>query len=859
MTRCILVALFSLTLLARAETIRPMIWVTPSEHAEILAKIESQPWVQENFAALKAKVADAVALHANDRAAFLRKIPTVPSPASAHAHPTFAPIPGNMASTPDKGAGAKLQNYLELGVNCGALYYLTQDEAYAACAADILHLFVEALVQMKTDTTDDDGGLLYPNDFLYEARGIGDQVPLIYDFVQAYLKAGAKVHDIGQNRLAVFNFEHAQQLFRTYAHFAIDAGIIDNNHPVFEMNCLAHCALAIDDPAERARHFEYLVSKDTAHQDSLKKVIGVYAKSGEVWPESFQYSSSVSVRVTYLTALAQRHAPNALSLETFAQIPLSLSRLRQFRFPNGQNVRIGDGPRAGGGGGYDSLEIAYAMSLRQGDAKLREVFGGLINLGIEQGSYNRASRNGSALHLLWSAPEISGHASPPKTHATDELPFAGVVLQRNFSPGKNPADALMSVLYGGAYVHSHASGMALELYGQGHVLGANAGKGTYTTDEHENYRRIFAAHNCVIVNGASRSSGGWVELGINTVEKIATDPTVGADPVSPNHSFTLTRFIDDRGPDAKATQERLVGIVRTSPTTGYYVDVFRSRSALTPQFHDYLYHNIGDSLTLATSDGILPLSPSPQRFVPVAGATWSRNRSFLFPGWHVFKDAQTSAPFAQNLVADFSAAKLKPAAVHMLATIIGSPGREYSSALAPETRDAPSPYDQAPTPVLIIRQQGEAWDRPFAVVYEPVAGDVKKSRSIQSITALTQAGKFSGLKIVSQVADVTSTQLILTPAPESGQFEDPALGVAFRGRYAVVHLDAKGACTALYLGDGTQLSFKGLQLLSTSGQATSASAELTGMTPTLLASSPCELTLPDGRKTPSRPPALPTL
>jgi hypothetical protein len=480
----------------------------------------------------------------------------------------------------------------------------------------------------------------------------------------------------------------------------------------------------------------------------------------------------------------------------------------------------------------------------------------LINLGITQGKYDRAQPRGQTtgasvylgpLQLLWFAPAIAGQMNAPAPRTTDELPFAGAVLQRNLSPDGDPAHALMAVVSGGSHVHSHASGMALELYGAGQVLGANAGKGTYTTDEHENHRRLFAAYNCVIVNGASRSDGGWVNLGIDTVRPLALEPAVGATPVSPNHSFTLTTFRDNQGPGAKARQERLVGLVRTSPATGYYVDVFRSESARPDQFHDYVYHNIGDTLELTAADQPLPLTASPDRFVPVAGASWARNRTYLFPGWHVFKSARTSAPVANDVSVLFPARKLSAASAHMRLFIPGAAGREYSAALAPVTKEAPSPYDKAPTPVLIIRQRGAAWTRPFAVLYEPWSGDVTNA-SIRSVTSLGDRTSFSGFKVVSRIAGRPSTQYVLVLPTATSVYDDASLGLSFRGRYAVITVDGAGACTSLYLGEGSKLSYRGLTLSSTTGATTAASAELAGQAPTLIATHPVELILPGGQR-----------
>ncbi len=860
--------LFLTTLFARAsapEAVRPMIWVTDADRAAIVAKIESQPWAKACFDAMKARVADAVAAHQRDPDAYLRGLPLVPNKEHPERHPTIARIGGAGSSEAVSRSNHSLQRYLHIGTDCSVLYYLTDDETYGRCAADILNACVEAFVQMKANDTSDQGGLIYASDVLYDARAIGAQLPILYDFLYARLRAGATVHNLATKQPGAFNFVHAQKVFRDYARLVIEHGQINSNHPVLEMPALALNTLAVDDPAERADLLQYVVSKDTPNQDSLKKVMGEYAKSGGIWPESLQYSNGVSWRVTYLAALLRRQNPPAISVADFAKFPQSILRLTDFRFPNGENIRFGDSPRRAGQP-YDSMEVAYAHALREGDAALQQTMGAQLNLAIRAGHYDRAKPQGFSsgadsyqgpLQLLWYAPEISGTMSTPPVKTTDELSFVGAVLQRNLSPDGNPAHALMATVSGGAHVHSHASGMALELYGLGHVLGANAGKGSYGTDDHENHRRLFAANNTVIVNGASQGGGGWVNLAINTVKKVTLEPAVGAAPVSANHSFTLTSFDDDKGPAAQAKQQRLVGLVRTSPTTGYYVDVFRSRSALSPQFHDYLYHNVGDTLSVASADGPLTLKDSSGRFVPAKDSVWKKNRSFLNPGWHVFKQPKTSAVLATDVVAHFSLAKLEPAAAHMRLFIPGSPDRDYSTALAPDTHDAPKPYEKNPTPVLVIRQQGEAWDRPFAVVYEPFVGS-EKSGSIQSVTALTQDGKFAGFKIVSKLADATSTQLVLTPSPESGAFTDPALGLSFRGRYAVVTLNQRDECTSLYLGDGSQLSFKGLDLVSSSGRATSASAELHSASPTLRAASPCTLTLPAGKKISSQLSASPT-
>ena len=82
-----------------------------------------------------------------------------------------------------------------------------------------------------------------------------------------------------------------------------------------------------------------------------------------------------------------------------------------------------------------------------------------------------------------------------------------------------------------------------------------------------------------------------------------------------------------------------MALIRTSPTTGYYVDVFRSKSKLPNEYHDYLYHNIGDKLVFENSD--MDFKETPDRFMANANATWKRNKQYRHPGWHFFKDVET--------------------------------------------------------------------------------------------------------------------------------------------------------------------------------------------------------------------------
>ena len=318
-------------------------------------------------------MAESVAAHSRDPDDFLRGLPFVPATVAGQ-HPTFALIGGNLASTPDGRRNHNLQRYLHVGTDCAVLFYLTGEKSCARCAADILATATRALALMPRNDASESGGIVYPGDVLYEARALGAQLPILYDFLHPWLVRGVRVHDVVTRAPVAFDFAVAQAVFRAYARLIVEHGQINSNYPGLEMPCLALNALALDDPAERANLLSYLTVKDAPNQDSLKKVTRVFAESGGVWPESFQYSIGGSARVTYLAALLRRQSPPAIGLEGYAAFPLSLVWLTDFRFPNGENLRIGDGSRRSSQP-WDALEIAYSLAVREGDAATRQTMG----------------------------------------------------------------------------------------------------------------------------------------------------------------------------------------------------------------------------------------------------------------------------------------------------------------------------------------------------------------------------------------------------------------------------------------------------------------------------------------------------
>ncbi len=74
----------------------------------------------------------------------------------------------------------------------------TEDEKYAQCATDILNAFVKGVLQMEQSEWRGRGGWLFPDDGFREVRVIGAKVPLIYDFVAAFIRNGGQAYDLGK-------------------------------------------------------------------------------------------------------------------------------------------------------------------------------------------------------------------------------------------------------------------------------------------------------------------------------------------------------------------------------------------------------------------------------------------------------------------------------------------------------------------------------------------------------------------------------------------------------------------------------------------------------------------------------------
>lgn len=801
-----LVVLIGLTKVQGQELKRPFILVKSSERGQILKKIETQAWAKEIYIDLKIKTDFEVRKFNKNPKEYIKQLPFNWSQATQQNFPPFYKtdhVENGKHRNLDNATNAEwkpaelLINYLQVALDCSMMYYLTENKTYAYVASSLLYSFTKSVQKSTLSEWKGRGGLLFPYDGFREVRVIGYKLPLIYDFIHSYLKQGGRSFDIIKNKKVPFPFKEVQNVFKTYANITVNYGQTGSNHCALEAPSLVYNALGMDAEKDREEWLSYFLTKSTKNQDALNVMALKYKNEGDIWPETSQYLNHTTSILVKLMLVVNKYNPSLELGKKYPNILYALPRLDYFIYPNHEIVRWGDGHRKAHAP-IDAYENAYVLAEMDHLNYLQEKFIPLISRAFLS-DYKRSTPEA----LFW----YSSDATRMKKNKidlpnTDRVYHAGIVLQRNLSSTKNEKDGLMCTIGGAHMVHGHAEGMNIELYGEGQVLGADNGRKKYGKDLHENYSRIFAAHNTVIVNGSSQGEGGWVNLEINPVKLITMEPKVGNNPVSLNHSFSQNSFIDDKGDKAEAVQERTLSLVRTSPTTGYYVDVFRSKSKLPNEYHDYLYHNIGDKLVFENKD--MQFEKTPDRFMKNANGTWKHNKEYRNPGWHFFKKVKTSSVYEGNVKARFATKKLKDGPVFMQLHIPGFRNRTFTKVKAPTTFESPEPYDKLPTPTLVIRNTGEAWGNPFVVVFEPFNKNEKPT--ITSVEKLEENGVYKGLIIKSVIASKKITQYVITQS-KGEEYIDKKLKIYFKGTYAVISLDENEKLQSIYVGEGEALHY----------------------------------------------------
>lgn len=782
----------------------PVIWVTEDEREVVLDKIETYDWAKSIVDQLHERVDPALKIHEKNPNAILNTIPVFAKHDRENPEHKAGPI------------AAGHNKVLALASEAGMLYYLTKEEKYAQFAADILAVYIDVLAPLTPQTT-----TICGYEF-FDPRTTYGPFALTYDFIFNYLNLpNVKVYNKVTGTHVLFDNIKAQKAITNIVGNVLQEygkpdkhGKNISNHPILTATGALFSILCVDDDIERNRLFQVFWEKGTAHQNSFKNtILPMFGEQG-IWPESLSYSFMPII--TLSLNIVDRVYPEMNVTKDYQYIFKGNFLFDHLRNPNRKFVRYGDSKR-----NNDGTEDLYRYTLniaeRRGYTELKQQAEIALKQAYDaKGGYkprleNNIFNNFQPLELFW------GLSIPEETEGvinfkkpTVIVKHAGIALQRNYVEKNNETYGLSGIIGGAHYVHSHVTGIAMELYGAGYVMAPNAGLPATVSERkiplHEKYFRLYAGNNTVIVNGTSYGldEGSWkgnAYVWQNTTVNIASEPKHLENPISENFSFA-TQFLKDEVNNCD--QERTLSIIRTSTKTAYYFDMFRSKSLDENKFHDYIYHNIGDETIIKNEKGqALSLKETNRYKTDIGDLVQS-------PGWTYFENTQVTKPTKEAVKVTFKIT-YDDKYMHML--VSKGVQRAYTKALTPPTREAENGYVNKKTQLLAIRQNGEAWDKPFMAVFEP---SLKSESSVQHIESLMDGTKIVGAIVVSKVEKKIITDYIISQDKSDAFYHNKVLNLNFKGRFAIVRVEElKGEKTiSLYIGEGEKLNFEDVSLES---------------------------------------------
>jgi len=662
-----------------------------------------------------------------------------------------------------------------LALDAAILYWLNGEEKYAKFAADILDQWAQGVYYQEPVVGPCRTGLL-------NMQTLGDQsyrsLILAYDFINPFMKHQG------------YDLQWYETVFEKFASTLAFRGFWNNNWYAAESSTMVFAALSLKNKQKQNYYLQFILQKDTINgncgQLALSTTVAKWLTPDGHWKEPGGYHN-FPIGNLLLSSLALEKNGHDVFRQFPALFKASYAMLK-YSFPNLTVGGFGDTGRASQSG--ESLEAGLIGAVKYNQPELPEMLASMKQL-IDGGIYKR--EKSGITGLLCYLPEIPETRSTYNWPRTGTLEFARYFLQRN---GTDPQIGLMVGVQGASYNHNHCNGMAMEIYGLGEVMGIDAGTGpNYEHPLHRNYYSQWAAHNTVVAAGSSSSvpfSGSAGEKNIGKIELAAMEPMPDQKAVSPDYSFTDTRYFDK---STSTSQSRSLAIVRTSDTTGYYVDIYRSDNPIS---NDYVYHNIGDGVTF--QNGKRETLKTTSAEYPLTGKD--------YPGFRFFTDVEKLEVYKDDLIACFSVKDEKSDDLFMQVLIPGAEGRTYFRAKSPKTKTAGNVYNGKPLPVFTIYTESEARSKPFIEVFEPYKGI--NGNSVEKVVAekRNDATLFTALTIFNKNG---STQQIFQSVDNEKKFGTK--NGSFKGYYGIAGFTGE-KFTSLYLGSGTEITNNGYSLKS---------------------------------------------
>lgn len=686
------------------------------------------------------------------------------------------------------------------------LWWLTGKEEYASMAASVFDTYMTGIYYRNVPIDLNNGHqqtLVGMSSFEVIHEDIIKSLVPLYDFLYKYLKENKP------EKMDIY-----ASAFKKWADNIIANGVPHNNWNLMQARFVMDIALILENNAlyadgkGREYYIDYIINQSSIRQWSLKQLAEYgYDSNTGIWAECPGYSSVVVGDYAQFVNLFDRN----LGYDLTKDIPViskAVSAMPQYLFPNMMQVGFGDTHPS-----YlrtDIFKYMIANAQQHGKKDEEEHFTRMLKL-FDPNAEKVSAGQGKMPIAVTSFFSDKPLRLNPKTEAgkIDDYvtpsfyaPNVSWLVQRN---GMDKENSLMISLNGSDGNHMHANGIGMELYGKGLPLAPDAGIGTmgYSGLDYLEYYSQFPSHNTVCVDGIS----SYPVMKSNHAFKVKNlYPESGVKVPYQPVSYSEVYF---REPESYSDQTRLNGIINTSDSTGYYVDIFRSRKVEGgDKMHDYFYHNMGQVMILKAADGT-DLNLQPTQELAFAGA-------HLYAYSYIYdkKSAQTD----KNIKAEYTINMPDKNDITMNMWMKGEKDREVFSALGPMTegisRIRGMPYDikKQPTLTFVARQKGEAWTRPFVSIFEPVTKSSPSAiSSVEYPLVISDGQSNSNIAVVVNLKDGRK-DLILSS--DTNAYLCKSENVETKSTYSVCR-SKEGMPVLIFLGNGTCYKCKGIEIKST--------------------------------------------
>jgi hypothetical protein len=688
---------------------------------------------------------------------------------------------------------------IEKARNAAMLYWLTGDEKYAAFSYSILDTYITGM-GYRNEPVDLNHGhdqtLVGLSAFEVIHEDVLEPLTAGYDFLFPYIK---KHHPEKLQTYAV--------TFKKWADLIIKNGVPFNNWDLIEAKFVADIAIILENDSyyEDKKGCQYyldqILNKTYTRQWGLTTLLKGYDPVTAIWGECPGYSQNVIADFTGFVNLFDRTLHTDL-LKQIPVLPKAVLAYAQYLYPNGYIVGFGDTH-------YGKLRTDAISDLIRNarinnkpgqEAVYSRMLKTINALGQQDGPGTTIRPTG--FNAFFGTPPVTipdtVKAGAPGDYLTATFwsPNVSWMVQRN---GLDVNTGLMISQAGSSGNHMHANGIAMELYGRGIVLAPEGGiGGSYFQTDYAEYYSQFPAHNTVAVDGIS----SYPVMKSNHPLKLNACYPQSAQRAGYFKSVTFSdvSFLE---PETNADQNRLMSIIRTGDSTGYYVDIFRSRRKDgKDKSHDYIYHNLGQQVTLSDNDN------KPLEILPTEKLTFANTE---LVGYDYFYDKK-SIKTAHDFKARFSLGIPGREAIFMNMWMKGYAGREVFSVKAPPSKAwrknemIPDSIANMPLTTVVVRQNGEAWSKPFTAIYEP-SGAANNGTAIKSIGSFGSEPSFTGLIVNNKSGQ--SDYIFAHAETHQAGFED----MQFKGLYGVISVSG-GKLVSLFLGKGVNITKNGYGLTS---------------------------------------------